>query len=215
MDYYGFDMGQAIKPKKFFVGGLIIGDGSKTEKVDSLFLKAFTSDKPTLIFLDEITRIPSMAANFLMTVLDRSQSYIYDEDTGITYFKGKEVSFIAAGNMGFQYVSTQQLDAAFEDRFIKVKLNYLPVNQETDLVKSRVPSINPNDALTLCKAADLLRQAELKGTLSVGISTRQVLDVADLVAKGLPLKEMINSVIINNYAQVEEESVARSVLQAL
>lgn len=215
MHYYGFDMGQAIKPKKFFVGGLIIGEGSKTEKVDSLFLRAFTSEEPTLIFLDEITRIPSMAANFLMTVLDRSQSYIYDEDTGITYLKGKGVRFIAAGNMGFQYVSTQQLDAAFEDRFVKIKLNYLTTEQEADLVRTRVTGIAYEDVNTLCKAASLLRQAENKGTLSVGISTRQVLDVAELVSKGLRLKDMIDSVIINNYAQVDEEQVARSVLQAL
>ena len=58
MDYFGFDMGQAFKPKKMFVGGLVIGDEGKTLAVRSEFFKAFTSDRPTLIFLDELTRIP-------------------------------------------------------------------------------------------------------------------------------------------------------------
>ena len=74
MDYFGFDMGQAFKPKKMFVGGLVIGDEGKTLAVRSEFFKAFTSDRPTLIFLDELTRIPMVAANFLMTILDRRQS---------------------------------------------------------------------------------------------------------------------------------------------
>lgn len=31
MEYFAFDMGQAFKPKKMFVGGLIIGDDGKNE----------------------------------------------------------------------------------------------------------------------------------------------------------------------------------------
>ena len=56
MEYFAFDMGQAFKPKKMFVGGLIIGDDGKTKAVRSEFFKAFVSTKPTLIFLDELTR---------------------------------------------------------------------------------------------------------------------------------------------------------------
>ena len=96
MDYFGFDMGQAFKPKKMFVGGLVIGDEGKTLAVRSEFFKAFTSDRPTLIFLDELTRIPMVAANFLMTILDRRQSYLYDEDSGVRYNKGTNVQFVAA-----------------------------------------------------------------------------------------------------------------------
>lgn len=100
MEYFAFDMGQAFKPKKMFLGGLIIGDEGKTQAIRSEFFKAFTSDRPTLIFLDELTRIPMVAANFLMTILDRRQSYLYDEDSGIRYNKGKDVLFVAAGNTG-------------------------------------------------------------------------------------------------------------------
>ena len=65
MEYFAFDMGQAFKPKKMFVGGLIIGDDGKTKAVRSEFFKAFVSTKPTLIFLDELTRTPMVAANLL------------------------------------------------------------------------------------------------------------------------------------------------------
>ena len=147
MEYFAFDMGQAFKPKKMFVGGLIIGDDGKTKAVRSEFFKAFVSTKPTLIFLDELTRTPMVAANFLMTILDRQQSYIYDEDSGKRYNKGENVLFVAAGNVGFAYVSTQRLDTAFEDRFIKVRLNYLTAEEEAALIRARFPKVS-RDAAT-------------------------------------------------------------------
>lgn len=78
-----------------------------------------------------------VAANFLMTILDRRQSYLYDEDSGVRYNKGTNVQFVAAGNTGFAYVSTQRLDSAFEDRFIKVQLDYLTPEEEAALMMQR------------------------------------------------------------------------------
>ena len=39
MEYFAFDMGQALSRKKMFVGGLIIGDDGKTKAVRSEFLR--------------------------------------------------------------------------------------------------------------------------------------------------------------------------------
>ena len=195
MDYFGFDMGQAFKPKKMFVGGLVIGDEGKTLAVRSEFFKAFTSDRPTLIFLDELTRIPMVAANFLMTILDRRQSYLYDEDSGVRYNKGTNVQFVAAGNTGFAYVSTQRLDSAFEDRFIKVQLDYL------------------TPAAQLAEIARLLRQAEQKEALTVSLSTRQVFDAAAYLQLGYSVREVVEEVILTNYVIAGEQLVARSLVQ--
>ena len=201
MEYFAFDMGQAFKPKKMFVGGLIIGDDGKTKAVRSEFFKAFVSTKPTLIFLDELTRTPMVAANFLMTILDRQQSYIYDEDSGKRYNKGGNVLFVAAGNVGFAYVSTQRLDTAFEDRFIKVR--------------ARFPKVSRDAATQLAKVAEVLRLAEQKETLSVSLSTRQVLDAAAYIPLGYRLDEVIERVILTNYVITGEETVARSLIQTL
>lgn len=43
-------MGQAFKPKKMFVGGLIIGDDGKTKAVRSEFFKAFGVDETDIDF---------------------------------------------------------------------------------------------------------------------------------------------------------------------
>ena len=191
MDYFGFDMGQAFKPKKMFVGGLVIGDEGKTLAVRSEFFKAFTSDRPTLIFLDELTRIPMVAANFLMTILDRRQSYLYDEDSGVRYNKGTNVQFVAAGNTGIAYVSTQRLDSAFEDRFIKVQLDYLTPEEEAALMMQRYPLVKASAAAQLAEIARLLRQAEHKEALTVSLSTRQVLDAAAYLQLGYSVREVV------------------------
>lgn len=215
MDYFAFDMGQAFKPKKMFLGGLIIGDEGKTVAVRSEFFKAFTSDRPTLIFLDELTRIPMVAANFLMTILDRRQSYLYDEDSGVRYDKGEQVLFVAAGNTGFAYVSTQRLDSAFEDRFIKIQLNYLTPEEETALIRQRYPAVKAAQAAQLVDIARLLRQAEQKEALTVSLSTRQVLDAAAYLQLGYSLREVVEEVILTNYVIAGEQLVARSLVQMI
>lgn len=213
MDYYAFDMGQAFKPKKMFLGGLVIGDEGKTMAVRSEFFKAFTSERPALIFLDELTRIPMVAANFLMTILDRRQSYLYDEDSGERYRKGENVLFVAAGNTGFAYVSTQRLDSAFEDRFIKVQLDYLSPEEETALICGRYPGVKRASAAQLAEIARLLRQAEQKEALTVALSTRQVLDAAAYLQLGYTLREVVEEVILTNYVIAGEQLVARSLVQ--
>lgn len=215
MDYFAFDMGQAFKPKKMFLGGLIIGDEGKTVAVRSEFFKAFTSERPTLIFLDELTRIPMVAANFLMTILDRRQSYLYDEDSGIRYNKGENVLFVAAGNTGFAYVSTQRLDSAFEDRFIKIQLNYLTPEEEAALIQQRYPAVKAAQASQLADIARLLRQAEQKEALTVPLSTRQVLDAAAYLQLGYSLREVVEEVILTNYVIAGEQLVARSLVQMI
>lgn len=213
MDYFAFDMGQAFKPKKMFLGGLIIGEEGKTAAIRSEFFKAFTSERPTLIFLDELTRIPMVAANFLMTILDRRQSYLYDEDSGVRYNKGENVLFVAAGNTGFAYVSTQRLDSAFEDRFIKVQLGYLSPDEEATLMMQRYPSVKEAAARQLADIARLLRQAEQKEALTVSLSTRQVLDAAAYLQLGYTLREVVEEVILTNYVIAGEQLVARSLVQ--
>lgn len=215
MEYHAFNMGQAFKPKKMFIGSLVIGDEGRTIAVRSEFFRAFISDRPTLIFLDELTRTPAVAANFLMTVLDRQQSYLYDEDSGKRYDKGENVLFVAAGNTGFAYVSAQRLDTAFEDRFVKTRLEYLSPEEETMLIRQRIEGVSRKDASGLAEIARILRLGEEKETLSVALSTRQVLDAAAYFPLGYSLRDIVEEVILTNYILSGEEVLARSLLQTL
>lgn len=214
-DYYYFDMGQAHRPKKFFVGGLIIDSEGKTTHVTSEFYTAFKGnpDNPTIIFMDEITRIPPQASNYLMTILD-SQAYIYNEDTGERIHKGKNVHFISAGNNGWEYTGTEMLDSAFADRFTKVTLSFLNSDDEVKLILSQY-DVPKGVADNLARVGNQLRAAYHSGTLTVPISHRQILDAAAYITLGMDFEYVVNNVILTNFIMTDEVEAARTILQSL
>ena len=193
---YPINCGSLFKPKQSLVGSLQAKEGS-TFIVPSEFLESFSSNEPTLIFLNEISRIPSAAANYLMTATDRLQSYIYIEDTGKRVYKGKDVLFIADANFGYEYSDTRNLDGAFFDRFIKFTTNYLPENEEVDLIKLRVSGLenNTQEVKMLVSFANMCRAQIEK--LKISVSTRQLIDIAGYFTKGFSFKEIIDEIFVN------------------
>lgn len=214
-DFYEFDLGQAFKPKKYFLGGMILNEHGATEQVPSLFLKAFTSEKPTLIFLDELTRVPPQASNFLMTLLSRNQSFLYDDDAAVYHYKGRDVVFIAAGNTGLSYTSTTRVDSAFEDRFVKLQMDYLPAADEELLIKQRLPGINDSQVTKLVSIANSIRAQEKEGNIQTSLSTRQLLDAATFCAEGFGLATVVEKIILSNFILSGEYSEVQFVLEGL
>jgi hypothetical protein len=198
MNFVSFNMGAAFKPKQMFAGMLQAKDGD-TIFIESEFLKAFQATEPTMIFLDEITRTPQVATNYLMTILDRNQSYIYIEELGKRVYKGSGVKFICAGNVGTQYTDTRTLDGAFWDRFIKIPVDYLPKAEEEKLIMARAPKANKKTVSELINRAQKCREAELSGSLSSGISSRQLIDMAHYLEIGFTLEEVFENIFLNNF----------------
>ena len=198
LKFYRFNMGSIVRPKQTFVGMMQAEQGT-TKLIKSQFLTAFTSEEPTCIFLDEITRTQMSASNYLMTILDREQNYIYIEEEGKEIYKGPYVKFITAGNIGQQYVDTRTMDGAFWDRFIKIPINYLSEKRELDLLIQRAPKANIEDLLTLVKWANCTREAELVGSISSAISPRQNIDMAHYLEMQFSLDEVKESIFLNNF----------------
>ena len=198
MKLVSFNMGAAFKPKQMFAGMLTAKDGD-TVFIESEFLTAFQSEEPTLVFLDEITRTPQVATNYLMTILDRNQSYIYIEELGKRVYKGKGVKFICAGNVGSQYTDTRTLDGAFWDRFIKIPVNYLPKEEEEKLIAIRAPKAPKKVINELINRATKCRTAEINGALTSGISTRQLIDMAHYAEIGFTLEDIFENIFLNNF----------------
>lgn len=215
MELVSFNMGAAFKPKQMFAGMLQAEDGN-TVFIESEFLKAFQSDKPTLIFLDELTRTPQVATNYLMTILDRNQSYIYIEELGKRVYRGSGVRFICAGNVGSQYTDTRTIDGAFWDRFIKLPVDYLSVAKEEKLVMSRAPKANPKAVKTLIERAKKTREAEKSGKLSSAISTRQLIDMAHYLELGFTVEEVFENIFLNNFinGNNDERSEIKAICQS-
>lgn len=198
MNYFTFNMGAATKPKQMFCGMLQAENGS-TKFIESEFLTAFQAEKPTLIFLDEATRTPSAAVNYLMTILDCNQGYIYIEELGKRVQIGKGVRFVLAGNVGAQYTDTRTIDGAMWDRLIKVPIDYLTEEKELELINQRAKQVNQKDIKKLIKYANVCRDAEKSGDLSSGISTRQLIDMSHYLETGVSLEHVFEIVFLNNF----------------
>lgn len=193
-NFIKINCGSIFKPKQTLVGTLQAKEGT-TFLVASKFLTAFSSTEPTLIFLDELSRIPPAAANYMMTILDPLQSYIYIEEEGKDVERGKDVIFIAAANFGYEYVDTRSQDGAFIDRFIKIMLNYLKEDEEVEMIMQRVSGVKKSDILSLVKKANLCR--ENRQTLKMDVSPRQLIMMAKFLKTGISLSDVITNLFIN------------------
>lgn len=201
-DYYYLNCGALFKPKQTLVGSVQAKDGS-TFLVNSEFMAYFQSDKPTIILLDELSRIPSQAANYFMTITDREQSYIYVEELGKRIYKGKDVIFIATANFGIQYVDTRKLDNALMNRFIPFHLNYLPPEEELKLINMKIDRLNQKDLILLIKHANILRNNF--EVLGQEISHRHTIDMAGYLKMGFSYKEILNNIFINLFVNGNDD----------
>lgn len=211
--FYPINCGAIFKPKQTLVGSIQAKEGS-TYLVDSEFMTHYTSDKPTLIFLDELSRLPQGATNYLMTILDRLQSYIYIEELGKRVYKGKDVVFIAAANFGYEYTDTRNQDGAWLDRFIKFMIGYLPEELEIELISKRAKKASPLAVKTLVKNANKCRDQIDK--LRVGVSTRQLIDMAHYLEEGFTLHHIIDEIFVNLFfnGTMDERDTVREMIKA-
>lgn len=215
MKFYTINCGSIFKPKQTLVGQMQAKEGT-TYLLSSEFLRYFTDDSEegVMIFLDEISRIPPAAANYFMTILDRIQSYIYVEEEAKQVKRGKNVVFIAAANFGYEYTDTRNLDGALIDRFIKFLIDYLPAEQEIELIKQRVPEANIKDIKKLVDYATLFRKQSEK--LRVSVSTRQLIDMADYLPLGYSVQTIFDNIFLNLFVNgsMDERETVRKIMDA-
>jgi len=207
LDFRPFNLGAAFKPKQFFAG-MLHANEKGTEFLYSDFLTAFQSDKPTMIFLDEATRLPQSASNYLMSMLDRKQNYVYVEELGKRIYKSDCVHFISAANIGMQYTDTRTLDGALWDRLIKLSIDYLEEADELKLVMMKVPDASENAVKRLISWANICRQKEKDGDLMTGVSTRQIIDMSDFLAAGMTVEEVYSEVFLYLFVNGQQDERA-------
>lgn len=193
-DFFPINCGTLIKPESTLIGSVQAKEGS-TFLVESEFLKYYTSSEPTLIFLNELTRTPPAATNYMMSILDKQQSYIYVKELGKRLYKGPHVKFIADCNIGKRYTDTRNLDAAFMNRFLKIDVSYLPEEKEVALIKAKVPDAQVKDIRSLVSKANLIRDQE--DTLLISISTRDLIEMSKYLTKDFSVKEIVEKIMKN------------------
>ena len=207
--FFPINCGAIFKPKQTLIG-MVMADKGTTFLIDSEFMKYYVSEEPTLIFLNELSRTPSGAANTLLTAIDKIDPYMYVEELGKRIHKGQNVVFASAANFGYEYTDTRNVDGALLDRFTKVMVDYLEEEEEVNVIRQRVPDSKELEVRKLVKLANHCR--EDKENLRVGVSTRQLISMAKYMSNGLTLTEVKDNIFINlfvNGSSDEREHVIK------
>ena len=152
----------------------------------------------TLIHLEELNRPESpKALNDLFPLLDDGRALMHEQLGEVKVADG--VVFAATLNEGFEYTGIDPLDAALEDRFHVVRLEYLPVRFESTLVLLRT-------GLVVERVESLLQfvnKLRMDGQDPIHISTRRVLMMAELIQAGLDMRQAVVANIAMNSDKLE------------
>ncbi len=159
--------------------------GGETKFVEGKFPKAVRTPN-TVIHLEELNRPESpKALNDLFPILDDGRTIVHEQLGVISVASG--VVFVATLNEGFEYSGIDPLDAALEDRFHIIVLDYLPPIHESSLVVMRT-GLAGERCTSLLQFVNKLRS---DGQDPIHVSTRRVLMMAELVVAGLDLRQAV------------------------
>lgn len=186
---YYMNMGSTQDPRTVLLGTNQYSKEKGTHFVKSSFIKALTTPNQ-IILLDELSRAHPEAMNILMTVLDKEQRYIRIDETNEVINIDQTVSFFATANIGSQYTATRVLDRAIQDRFFISEVTMLNKEDNLMLLNTRFPNSPLN--VMLCDIYDVIKNEYLytDGSLSQFISTRVLLEAAQLAEDGFSIDEI-------------------------
>lgn len=160
---------------------------------------ALAIQRPGVVLLDEVNRIPRNGYNTLFSVLDGTRQ--------LPAFGAKgtdkrmidvhpDCVFFATANIG--YAGTEELDEALKNRFLPIELDYLPQNIEATVL-STVTGIKKEDATNIAIIAANVRKASKNGTIEHCVSTRETLLCARYVKWGFSVEQALEIVFLPNF----------------
>ena len=198
--FFYISLGSTQDPRATLVGNTHFSKESGTYFQQSPFVTAITTPN-SIILLDELSRAHPDAANILLTVLDYNQRYLrLDEKDGSVVKVADGVTFFATANIGNEYTNTRVMDRALLDRFtVKIEMDMLAPEEELTIIKNQHPSANINTMEKIIEIASITRQYFKDGKVNKGLSTRSVVEMAELTSDGFTLSELADMVIYPEY----------------
>lgn len=192
-------MGTITDPTEQLIGKMDIDSITGGTVFDwAEFAKAI--QKPGVILLDEINRIPKNGENILFSCLDKtrelSASGAKSSDKRVIPVH-PDCWFVATANIGDEFTGTKEIDAALENRFMKVELDYLTQALEKKMLVIR-EGITETDAENITLVATQIRTLARKEDMK-SVSTRYTLECASLVKDGFNSKEAMEMIFLPIY----------------
>lgn len=207
-----FDMAVS-NPNKTFCGNLRAENGTTVYQY-ARFAKNI--QKKGVILMDELSRAAPTANNILLPVLDgRRTLFVEDAITEPEIKVHEECVFWATANIGSEFIGTSALDHALLNRFMQVGIEYPPQEKEALLLQKRY-NLGKRESEQIAHSAHLIRNNK---ELTKDISTRQLFDVAELVADGYTVFSAYKWTVLQQFESDDidggERAKVLSILQSL
>lgn len=173
-----------------------------------------------ICLLDEFNRLEDQNNSNMYQLLDEGMTYVPWLKRIVKCHPETEIW--ATANIGWKFTGTYQLDAAMNDRFVRLPLQYLSFAKnisESDLLDSEVNilvkkiGINKKMAEDLVKIAHLTRIRAKEGDIPEGISLRILLRWAEFIKSGMKQLEAAEYTVIPVISDPGEEATLRTMLQ--
>lgn len=164
--------------------------------------------RPGVIILDEINRIPKNGENMLFSCLDGTKELSASgagSNECRTIKVHPECVFFATANIGSIFTATKQIDAALMNRFMPVEVDYMPSAIESKILMTRT-GIEEEDAKNISFVATQIRDMFKKEALDNVVSTRETLRCAALVKDGFTCLEALELCFLPVFDNSDGES---------
>lgn len=185
-------MGSITDPTEQLVGKMDLDPSTNGTKFDWADF-ALAIQRPGVVLLDEINRIPKNGYNILFNVLDDTRVLVASGAKSTdkrTIQVNPDCIFFATANMGDEYTGTAPLDEAMKNRFFEHPLDYLDTKTESAILVKRT-GVTKEDATNIALIAKNIRDSWKSGTLQHSVSTRETLRCAQFVKSGFPVEEAL------------------------
>lgn len=163
----------------------LINKDGKTEMVFEPGILTFAITHPVILILDEYDAATPEALFIIQQLLEKNGKLIIPETSQVinthTHFR----LFATANTIGIGdelglYQGTNLLNQGQLDRWqIIEKLDYLDVTQEKLLLHKMLPTICNDTVKSLLLLAELVRNSFKEGSISLTLSTRMLLNIAE------------------------------------
>lgn len=186
-------MGSITDPTEQLVGKMDLSPlpGGNVETKYDWADFALAIQRPGVVLLDEINRIPRHGYNILFSVLDGTRQ--------LPAFGAKgtdkrlidvhpDCIFFATANIG--YAGTEELDEAISNRFQPIEMNYLTAATEAQVLCA-VTGISKEDATNIAIVAENIRKAKNNQTIEHAVSMRETIQCAKYVKYGFSCEDAL------------------------
>lgn len=209
-----FDMGSMIDPISSLLGVHRL-EGGKSVFDFAEFTKAI--QEPCVILLDELSRAPLATNNVLFPCLDDRRKLsieVASSSESREILVHPEVCFIATANIGSEYTGTNVIDRALLNRFMPLELSYIPEKEESKVLVTRC-GIDQETADLIVKISNNIRNLAKQQKISVSLSVRETLMVAELVRDGWTLGNAMERIYLPLYEGTNTEGERNVVFKTI